>query len=98
MQLQPSLSEKPSGANSSTKGPLMTGQTGSYMYMAPEVFNNEPYNEKVCVRMGVGVGVASTKQACCYAPPPFHPLQHEGIVHVWVIFTPYSMRVLCEYG
>lgn len=27
----------------------MTGQTGSYMYMAPEVFNSEPYNEKVDV-------------------------------------------------
>ena len=27
----------------------MTGQTGSYMYMAPEVFNSKPYNEKADV-------------------------------------------------
>jgi hypothetical protein len=26
----------------------LTGQTGSYMYMAPEVFREERYNEKVC--------------------------------------------------
>ena len=38
-----------------TKGPSsgaappvqFTGQTGSYMYMAPEVFREEQYNEKV---------------------------------------------------
>ena len=27
----------------------MTGQTGSYMYMAPEVFNSKPYDEKADV-------------------------------------------------
>lgn len=28
----------------------MTGETGSYRYMAPEVFRHEPYNSKVvCV-------------------------------------------------
>lgn len=27
----------------------MTGQTGSYMYMAPEVFNRGAYNEKADV-------------------------------------------------
>ena len=25
----------------------MTGETGSYRYMAPEVFRHEPYNSKV---------------------------------------------------
>ena len=25
----------------------LTGKTGSYFYMAPEVTNSEPYNEKV---------------------------------------------------
>ena len=24
----------------------LTGRTGSYFYMAPEVLHNEPYNEK----------------------------------------------------
>ncbi len=28
----------------------MTGETGSYRYMAPEVFRHEPYNSKVDVR------------------------------------------------
>lgn len=28
-------------------GYVMTGETGSYRYMAPEVMRNEPYNEKV---------------------------------------------------
>lgn len=27
----------------------MTGETGSYRYMAPEVFRHEPYNNKVDV-------------------------------------------------
>lgn len=27
---------------------VMTGQAGSYLYMAPEVARCEPYNEKVC--------------------------------------------------
>lgn len=26
----------------------MTGRTGSYFYMAPEVVNEQPYNEKAC--------------------------------------------------
>lgn len=26
----------------------LTGETGSYRYMAPEVFRHEPYNFKVC--------------------------------------------------
>jgi hypothetical protein len=26
---------------------MFTGQTGSYMYMAPEVFKEEEYDEKV---------------------------------------------------
>lgn len=29
----------------------MTGETGSYRYMAPEVFRHEPYNSKVDVRL-----------------------------------------------
>lgn len=28
----------------------MTGETGSYIYMAPEVVRSEQYNEKVCPR------------------------------------------------
>ena len=27
----------------------LTGETGSYRYMAPEVFRHEPYNFKVCI-------------------------------------------------
>ena len=26
----------------------LTGRTGSYMYMAPEVLLGQPYNDKVC--------------------------------------------------
>ena len=33
----------------STEGYKMTGETGSYRYMAPEVFRHEPYNQKVDV-------------------------------------------------
>jgi hypothetical protein len=33
----------------------MTGETGSYRYMAPEVFRHEPYNSKV-VRHGCCAG------------------------------------------
>jgi hypothetical protein len=29
---------------------VMTGLTGSYVYMAPEVTRSEPYSEKVCSR------------------------------------------------
>ena len=29
----------------------MTGETGSYRYMAPEVFRHEPYNSKVTSRL-----------------------------------------------
>ena len=28
----------------------LTGETGSYRYMAPEVFRHEPYNTKACAR------------------------------------------------
>lgn len=28
----------------------LTGRTGSYFYMAPEVLLNESYNEKVCTQ------------------------------------------------
>jgi serine/threonine protein kinase len=31
----------------------MTGETGSYRYMAPEVFRHEPYNSKVDVRFSI---------------------------------------------
>lgn len=28
----------------------LSGRTGSYMYMAPEMYKEQPYNEKVCTR------------------------------------------------
>ena len=51
---------------------VMTGETGSYRYMAPEVFRHEKYTEKVC-RVGVwGVGVGAFSVFASH--PPFPPL------------------------
>lgn len=38
----------------------LTGETGSYRYMAPEVFRHEPYNFKVCA--------SADSQTCSHVP------------------------------
>jgi hypothetical protein len=55
----------------------LTGQTGSLMYMAPEVYNGQPYNEKVGGSSGMGARTRGPLHACivtcllcatCFAP------------------------------
>ena len=36
-----------------------TGETGTYRYMAPEVFRHEPYNAKVCRTYGLTSSIAT---------------------------------------
>ena len=49
----------------------LTGRTGSYMYMAPEVLMGQPYNEKVgspqglCRSRGSHMSLAPKVQECC---------------------------------
>lgn len=41
-------SQQLSFVNEESSAFQLTGRTGSLMYMAPEVFNEQPYSEKVC--------------------------------------------------
>lgn len=42
----------------------LTGRTGSLMYMAPEVFKELPYCEKVCMPLKVGARVSAVSTSC----------------------------------
>lgn len=44
----------------------LTGRTGSYFYMAPEVLHNEPYNEKAMLPSYIwNALLTNTAAACC---------------------------------
>ena len=50
----------------------MTGQTGSWLYMAPEVMLNKPYNEKVDI-FSLGIILYEVRAGCRVWPPSCAP-------------------------
>ncbi len=43
----------------------LTHKTGSFMYMAPEVFKERKYNEKVCIVFALCASKMDTEAAAC---------------------------------